>query len=252
MDQLTDELRRLDPPHPPSRVDLDAVVRRARRHRTRTRLLVAVAAVVVVAAAAVPLVVDRDRDGGAAAQPPATCEPTGAATRPPASTEAEDAARRLQAVTEGMLTPALAEPLGRALPGATLQDAISCERGMAFHADGGRFVAAVVVADAAGVSRVDAEVSKEAEPAGTGCAAGSTCERSVEADGTVVVRVTADLGGGAVRRTVDAYRRDGVHVRVSAANFETGADGAVTTTRPEPPLDMTQLVGLSRAEHLTL
>ncbi|MFF5231425.1 hypothetical protein [Dactylosporangium sp. NPDC000521] len=253
MDQLTDELRRLDPPPPPSRVDLDAIVRRAHRHRARTRLLVAVAAAAVVAGAALPLVVDRHRDGGAAAQPTVTCVPTGETSGPRPGTEREAAAERLHFATATRLSMVLDGPLRQALPGAILLDAATCRPELTFRGAGERFDLGIVVVDAAGSGRVDVRVAREAAPAGRDCNAGTettTCEWATLPDGTVTFRSRADHGGGVVWYDADVYRPDGVHVHLSADNVAFGGTG--DPTRVIPPLDDAALLRLTRVESLTL
>jgi hypothetical protein len=251
VEQLTDALRHLDPPAPPSSVDLDAVVRRAHRHRLRSRVFLAGAAATVLAAlVAVPLTQARHRDG--AAQPPAACVPSGR-DWPAASTEAEHNAGRHAAVAAGRLTPALDPPLRQALPGATLLDAVNCEPGFSFRPDGAGFVARVVVVDGTGVAHFQAWVSREPAPDGPGCGDPVTaCIRETRADGTVVHRLRADRGSGAVLLAVEVYRPDGVHVRLAVDNFQAVPGVGVTVTRPGVPLDETALDALTQAEHLTL
>ncbi|MET7420848.1 hypothetical protein [Dactylosporangium sp. NPDC005555] len=263
MDQLTDALRRLDPPPAPSGIDLDAVVRRAHRHRARTRLLTAVAAAAVAAVAAVPLVADRHQGNAPAGRAPAVCEPAAVPGGPktgPSSTEAEEAAGRLRLVTASQLTMALDGPLRQALPGATLLDAATCAPGFTFHADEARFAAGgqgftagIVTVDAAGAGRIDVRLEREAPPAARDCDAGTestTCEWATEADGTVTFRSRAYHGDGIAWYDVDVYRPDGVHVHMSADNVALGGTG--TRTRVIPPLDDAALLGLSRIERLTL
>lgn len=252
MDQLTDALRDLDPPAPPSAVDLDAVVRRAHRHQARTRtFMAATVAAVLAIAVAVPVAVDRHRD--AAGPPRAVCEPTGGASVATPDKDVEALARgRLRSTQVTTLTMALEGPLRQALPGATLLDASTCEPPFSFRANGHGFSVAVTVVDTAGVAHLYGWVAREAAPAGRECAGHddvTTCLREEQQDGTVVYRARTDHGDGAVLLVLDAYRPDGVHVHLSLDNFVAAGD-TLRLTRPAPPLDEVALTNLTRAEHL--
>ncbi|GAA3244650.1 hypothetical protein ACFO1B_37730 [Dactylosporangium siamense] len=256
MDQLTDALRELDPPLPPSSVDLDAVVRRAHRHRRRTRAFVTA----VVAALALALAVTVPLDGGGAgddsAAQLAACVPAvgGGASEPSADEVIAQARARLRTVEGSKLAMVFEGPLRQALPGATLLDAVTCTPGVWFRPEAGGFRARVHIVDAAGAAHLEAWVVRQPAPAGRACVRDvetATCVREDQPDGTVVYRSRVDYGGGAVLLTVDTYRPDGVHVRMSAGNF-LATGGPVTTTRPVPPLDETALAALTQIERLTL
>ncbi|MEV4512026.1 hypothetical protein AB0K00_24045 [Dactylosporangium sp. NPDC049525] len=272
MDQLTDALRDLDPPAPPSSVDLDAVVRRAHRHRRRTRVLTAVTVAVAVAVTAmtVPLVTDRHRDrdqgqgpnrgqGSQSAMPRMGCVPLGRSAEPP-GTDAAQAAARLDARKAAELTAALDGPLRQALPGATLVDAASCEPGFAFRAhrslDGVvMFNAVVVVDDGAGSTQLTVQLNRRPLPPEhdcTGAGGVPTCVREVEEDGTIMYRASRAAGGGGLMLVVDRDRPDGVHVQVTLRNYYIPGSLVVTLTRPGLPLDETALTALARIEGLTM
>jgi hypothetical protein len=248
VDQLTEALRDLDPPAPPSAVDLDAVVRRAHRHRRRTRAFVTAAVAVLALAVAVPLA--NGRGGDSAAPPPTVCEPV---TGGSADTEVEQARARLHTVLGSRLSMAFDGPLRQALPGATLLDAVTCAPGVWFRPEGEGFLARVDIVDRAGAAHLEAWVVRQPAPAERACVRNEpsiTCVREEQQDGTVVYRSRIDYDGGAVLLMVDTFRPDGVHVRVSAGNFLAVA-GPVTPTRPVPPLDEAALTGLTQIEGLT-
>ena len=202
MDQLTDALRDLDPPAPPSSVDLDAVVRRAHRHRLRTRAFVtATVAMVAALAIAVAVPLTNGRGGDSAASPHPVCTPAGGAAGSPTGTEEERVAAQIRILKGAPLTRALDGPLRQALPGATLLDAASCKPGFSFRAERAGFVTGIVVADGAGVAHVEARVSREPAPADRTCVrneGATSCVREEQQDGTVVYRSRVDYGGGAV------------------------------------------------------
>src|SRR5262249_27230267 len=98
-------------------------------------------------------------------------------------------------------------------------------------------------------------------PQETACAKNTTsvsCVRTELADGSVVYRLHADNGGGAVNEHVEVYRTDGTMIMISLSNFRMGQDlrepgrPTFTVTRAGSLLTADELLRIAQTPALTL
>ncbi|GAA2371283.1 hypothetical protein [Dactylosporangium salmoneum] len=229
MDPLTEHLRTLDPPAPPSAVDLDAVVARGLRRRALTRYggVAAAGLAAVLAGTTVAALPSRTAD-----QPRRVCalpaEPTSSLEPPVPATPAAGS-------ESAALAAALRPLLEAAFPRTLVVQTGTCDEDWTFDAPAaGGYAANLDLYDAEGMRWLSVRILRAdlvSEAACTGM-----CTRTVEPDGTVVRQVsTAYDEPGAVTLGVWARHPDDRLVVVEVSNFRMSqATGVLryTVTRP--------------------
>ncbi|WP_432973965.1 hypothetical protein [Dactylosporangium sp. CA-233914] len=261
MDPLINDLRELDPPAPPPRLDLDAVVARGLRRRLRTRFAAA-GAVVAVLAGTAGLGLALQRTPAAVTgvtSPPPECVPVVASPGPSASSAATTKQQLPTTEEAERLTTALRQALHSAMPDAETVTTGTCDPDWSMIPQTTAYVVLLDVYDAAGrqlltvsVNEPVGQMSPGTPICGNDTTGRSTCVSSELADGTILRTIDTRLADGVVSRMSEAFRPDSPRVAVGLNNWvnvdlDNPSVSHFKVTRPQLSLSTDQLQAVAIA-----
>ena len=237
-------------PEPPLALDREAIVRHGRR-QVRIRRLAAsggVAAAVVAVVLGAAFLSSRPGDDEVTPALPASTRPVQVTTTPsnlapagpelPLSTTTQvlpvDGEAHAAELTKILSTARVLPETVKALPlesnGAPL----------VFRFDGSGYQAAARLSDASGQGIVLISLSRSRNGTPPRCPDSDNCTELSES-GVVMAAHTDRSTTGTIEYSVYALRPDGTSLTLSASNLASTRLDETRTTRPEPPVDLTQL-----------
>jgi len=279
MDEISDQMRGMVAQPPPTRIDVDSLVRGEQRRRRNLRWTATGAGLAVMALAltasmlpgiggpgpAAPAAMGAGAAGGqlcapvVPSGPPDIVLPNGAAFTPLGAEDPEETAARLS----DALDDAFAEILPEGVSPESSQD--GCERAQfQFQSGTGRWYVDLFLTRGDERNQLEIDVDFMIGSSDVVCVEGmpGTCRVTRSSDGGKVVTRQEPQPGvpGASLWVVDVLRADrtriSVQMRNGAVKVETLADGTTRSsaewTSPEMLLDLEQLVALSDSPGLVL